>query len=137
LILVPIAAVAGIAFIAGSLTHQPVSKASADTTISNIANGYAKGMGDAHPTQITYALTTRAIANQRTSQDRDRSQTKVYLVAIKGKFEDKGASTPSRDIHVTGHVITLVLDRSTYQVLDLGVGKQWPSFTGLNPAPAD
>lgn len=137
LILVPVAAVAGVAFLAGSFTSRQVPTASADTIIGTIATGYAKSMGDAHPSQITYALTTRAVANQRTSQDHDPSQTQVYLIAIKGKFEDKNARTPGPNVHVTGRVITLVLDRDTYQVLDLGVGNQWPSFAGLNPTPAD
>jgi hypothetical protein len=94
--------------------------------IEAVARRIARGMGDRSPGQIVWVATRRQAANRIAGGDIVDSNQPVYLVAVRGRFVDRMASVPPGASAPRGTVLTLVLNRGHLQVLDLGVGNQWP-----------
>jgi hypothetical protein len=125
-----VAATAVIAFFAGSLVGQGPTSASADTVLGQIAQTYATKMGDPTPTSTEYVSTTRQVAVQADGSGTADTNEPVYLVVVKGSFIDKsafgdGGAPPE------GSVLTLVVDVSDYQVVDVGVESVPPTLSGV------
>jgi len=51
----------------------------------------------------------------------------VYLAVLTGNFTLQGLPVPPGSQALTGHYLTITVDPSTYQLLDLGISANAPS----------
>ena len=99
----------------------------------------AAGMGDSTPTDISYsAPVTRNQANAVASGawigPPYGSATGFYLVVAHGNFTGYDATTPPGDNNYpTGTVMSLVVDATTGEVTDGGIGNVTPDMAKLGP----
>jgi hypothetical protein len=93
-----------------------------------IADRAARASGDAAPAWMTAVLTTHAKAlTSATPGDfvPGGGRVRVFLVTMRGRFVANAAPGPSGAAAPTGRYLSLVVDATTFQVLD----------SGLSPAP--
>jgi hypothetical protein len=92
-----------------------------------IADRAAKASGDAAPAWMTAVLTThaKALTSATPGDFVPGGGVRVFLVTMRGHFVANGAPGPSGAAAPTGRYLSLVVDATTFLVLD----------SGLSPAP--
>ena len=99
--------------------------------IEQLARRFSRGMGDPSPTEIAWVAGRRQGANHVDSGDVVDSNQSVYLISVRGHFVDTMASRPYGAAAPRGSVLTLIVSRKDFGVLDLGVGNHWPRMAQL------
>jgi hypothetical protein len=132
-----LAAIIGMAMLAAlSLrsADRPVL-ARADTTglLKQMALQRATQMGDAAPTAVSYVASTRlaavkAVSGAILTAETDRP---VYVIEEDGDFVDSMAFQPPGTPAPTGTHLTLVVDATTLEVLDMGLTTTAPPLSKL------
>jgi hypothetical protein len=118
---------AGPARAAGSPVPAP-----AVPRLAAIASGVAKADGDPAPSQVTAVLTTRAKAlTSATPGDLvpGSGGLRVFLVTMQGHFVAGDVSVPPGAAAPAGRYLALVVDASTFQVLDFGLSPNPPAIS--------
>jgi hypothetical protein len=92
-------------------------------------------MGDAHPTGISTVSSTRGRALSVMSPGETVAgvpgSVAVHVIAMHGQFIDDAASPPSGQGAPKGTWLTVSIDASTGEVLDLSLTNQRPALTRL------
>ena len=114
------------------LAFRPGPEPQLDTSrLVSVASQAAARDGDSSPSLIQYVETTRFDAVRVSSGDLVFAWNWSYLIAERGNFTANGASGPPGAPAPTGSVITLVVDATTGQVTDGGIGNRYPPLATL------
>jgi hypothetical protein len=131
-VVVAIAAVsAGIALSAGKQAPGPPTGATLDA-IRSTALRVAAEEGDANPTNGTAVTTSRSALANLTDGSSPGDDKTVIGVVLHGTFTSSGPH-PAGSSAPKGSVLTLAIDASTNQVLDLTISRTAPDLTQLGP----
>jgi len=109
-------------------TGAPLSPAAAPTALKTIASGVSAEMGEAKPTGISYAASTRkavdGLLNTSTTGD-----SSVYIIEMHGHFVSP--DTPPGHVPPTGNTLTVTVSAATGQVTDWGIDNSTPNIASL------
>jgi hypothetical protein len=103
-----------------------------------LADRVAQANGDASPEWMTAVLTTHAKAlTSATPGDTvsGAGEARVYLVTMRGHFIAYESSPPSGAALPTGRYLSVVVDATTFRVLDLGLSPAPPPVSPANLGP--
>jgi hypothetical protein len=104
--------------------------------LGKLASQAAAGYGDRRPGVAVVYVTSRQTANIAAASERVDSDQATYLVVLQGHFIGPMPFAPRPRMRATGHVITLVIDSTTNQMTDFGVGNHEPDVARLSrPVP--
>jgi hypothetical protein len=132
--------VAGAA-VAGCAASPPVPGSPVPTLaiprLTLIASRAAKASGDSAPSRITAVLTTHAKAlTSATPGDfvPGTGGIRVFLITMRGHFVSNGSRPPGAAAPA-GSYLSLVVDASTFRVLDYGLGPRPPQVSPASLGP--
>jgi len=111
---------------AGFATRSPTARVDA------VVQQLAAANGDASPDSITYVRTTRAAALRLLgSWSSGNPDEAVYVAVAHGTFDGAAMSHPAGAPAPTGTTLVAILDATTYQVTDVGLGNATPDLSKL------
>lgn len=119
------------------LPGSPVPRTSI-SRLTEVADSFARVNGDTRPTSVSVVTTTHAKAlTSATPGDalRNGVAKTVYLVTMKGSFKGYGASVPEGAAMPTGKYLSIVIDATTFRVLDWGLSGQPSSVSPSSLGP--
>jgi hypothetical protein len=111
---------------------------SAVARLTVLAGRVAQASGDASPEWMTAVLTTHAKALTSATPGDTVSGVggaRVYLVTMRGQFIAYESSPPPGAALPTGRYLSVVVDATTFQVLDFGLSPAPPPVTPANLGP--
>ncbi len=108
-----------------------------EAQISQIAHQFAAGMGDLEPSSIEHVASTRERAVYALSDDEVPGSEGVYVIVMRGHFIADNAPRPPGAPAPSGSTLTLVLNSSTGDLTDFGIGNQLPDLTSLGAVTKD
>jgi hypothetical protein len=99
--------------------------------VTQVALDVASGFGDADPTSLKYALSTRQAAVAEISEDQVSGSEPAFAVVMTGKFAGPSLPRPPDAPAPAGPVLALVIDATTGQVSDFGIKDDAPDLADL------